>query len=50
MKQDLNIGKIESKFQELIGLDQNYAAQLKPDFKKDELGSFLSAVSSIPER
>ena len=47
MKKDLNIGKIKTKFQELIELDPNYV----PDKQKGEikgalLSSLLSASSS----
>ena len=42
MKKDLNIGKIGSKFQELISMDPNFVPNSKLDSKKALVSSLLS--------
>ena len=47
MKKDLNIGKIESKFQELLNLDESRL----PNPQKEVKGTLLSSIlSSVPSR
>lgn len=45
MKQDLNIGRIEARFQELISLDQSRSSIPQQEVRGTILSSFLSATS-----